>query len=66
MAKADFNEAYDAFCKEHDVTKKPLRVVGTELPEHLPQVRTTRKRVGGPQVWGWVGIRLREEGEEDE
>ncbi len=65
VAKADFNEAYDAFCKEYDEVKKKLTVVGTELPEHVPQVRTKRERHGGPQVWGWAGIRLREEGEED-
>ncbi len=66
VAKADFNQAYADFCEEHDVVKKKLTVVGTELPERAPQVRTTRVRVGGPQVWGWAGIRLREEDEEDE
>ncbi len=65
VAKADFNEAYAAFCEERDVTKKSLTVVGTELPEHIPQIRTKRVRIGGPQVWGWAGIRLREEREED-
>ena len=65
VAKADFNEAYDVFCKEHDVVKKKLNTVGTELPDRISQVRTTRERHGGPQVWGWAGIRLREEGEDD-
>ncbi|MEE9237176.1 MAG: phage/plasmid primase, P4 family [Thermoplasmata archaeon] len=65
VAKADFNEAYAAFCEAKDVAKRSIELVGHQLPEHLAQVRTTRKRRGGPQVWGWAGIRLREEGEED-
>ncbi len=68
VAKADFYESYATFCEEHDLTKKKPEAVGKELPQHVPQVRGQRMRIGGKQVRGWGGLSLRagESGESGE
>ncbi len=62
VPKADFYESYATFCEEHDLTRKKPEAVGKELPQHIPQVRGQRMRIGGKQVYGWGGVSLRSDG----
>jgi P4 family phage/plasmid primase-like protien len=61
IAKEDFYEAYAEFCGANRSSTKDPSTVGKELPRHFPRVRTEKRRVdvGGPQVRGWRGIRLK-------
>ena len=60
VSKGDFYEAYSNFCELQGAAKKKLEVIGKELSQHRPEIRTTRKRLGRDrtQAWGWSGIRI--------
>lgn len=62
VPKEDFFEVYRAFCEEHDLRPKTKDLVGKQLADYVPQVRTKRgPKVDGKRPWGWAGVALRSE-----
>lgn len=67
ISKSDFYAQYTQWCSDHDVDPRPQREVGIELPRLVPGVRQGFPKPGGKgakTVRSWVGISLRDPGEE--
>lgn len=62
VSKDDLYEAYVSFAEGHGLRVKKREVVGEELPNLFPSVRSERQRIvrGSPQVRGWSGVRFSE------
>ncbi len=60
VAKADFYQAYRAFCEGHNLRAKSPEAIGKDLPQHIPSIRTQRAGEKGARVWVWSGVRLKE------
>ncbi len=60
VPKEVFYEVYRTFCEEHDLKPKTKDMVGKQLADYIPQVRTGRgPSVDGKRPWGWSGMALR-------
>lgn len=58
VLKDDLYQAYVAFTEENDVRTRSREHVGRELPNHIPSVRSERRRIDGKMPHGWSGITL--------
>ncbi len=60
VPKEVFYEVYRAFCEEHDLRPKTKDLVGKQLADYIPQIRTARgPKVDGKRPWGWNGVARR-------
>ena len=61
VEKDVFYEKYNDFCSFHSAPTLDKNVVGRKLSKMIPQVRSSRRKIGGNRIYCWENIIIRED-----